>query len=122
MKILNIVLAIIFTIFAYLNLNDPDWYLWIPVYLFAAYCCGSAAAGRYYPKTYLAGIAIYLLYALFLFFMKDGVWDWITKYNMQHIAETMQAEKPWIEHAREFFGLLIVTAALWLNYARYKKH
>jgi hypothetical protein len=31
-------------------------------------------------------------------------------------VETMQAEKPWIEKTREFFGLLIVVAALAIDY------
>jgi hypothetical protein len=29
----------------------------------------------------------------------------------------MKAEKPWIEKTREFFGLLIITGALIIDYA-----
>jgi hypothetical protein len=42
--------------------------------------------------------------------------DWIVKYHRPSLVETMQAEKPWIEKTREFFGLLIVVAALGIDY------
>jgi Ca2+/Na+ antiporter len=65
---------------------------------------------------YLFFIAFYLIYALVLFFGKDGVRDWITKYHTPSITESMKATKPYIEKTREFFGLLIISAALALNY------
>jgi hypothetical protein len=82
----------------------------------AAICCGLAAFGLYYPTIYLAAIAFYLVYAGILFFAKEGVRDWIIKYNKPSLVETMQAEKPYIEKTREFFGLLIITTALAINY------
>jgi len=60
-------------------------------------------------------MSLYLLYAIKLFFVKDGVWDWMTKFKAQNIAATMQATKPYIENTREFFGLLIITGALLIN-------
>jgi hypothetical protein len=53
---------------------------------------------------------------MILFFRKDGVRDWIVKYKQPSITESMQATKPYIEMTREFFGLLIISAALALNY------
>lgn len=82
----------------------------------AAVCCGLAAFQKFYPVVYLIAIAFYLVYAGILFFAKDGVRDWIVKYNRQSIVETMQATKPYIEKTREFFGLLIISAALAMNY------
>jgi hypothetical protein len=113
----NILCVISFLIFAYLNLNDPDWYLWVPIYLSATACCGFAIAGMIYPTIYLSLVSFYLIYAVLLFFQKDGVRDWISKYNKPSLVETMQAEKPYIEKTREFFGLLIITAALIINYS-----
>ncbi len=55
-------------------------------------------------------------YAALLFFAKDGVRNWITKYNHPSLTESMQATKPWIEKTREFFGLLIIIGALLINY------
>lgn len=114
--IINIIFCLSFLVFAYLNLNDVDSYLWVPIYLAVAACCGLAIFGKYYPNVYLALTAFYLIYAVILFFQKDGVKDWIVKYKQPSLVETMQAEKPFIENTREFFGLLIISAALIIDY------
>jgi hypothetical protein len=114
--ILNIIFFIAFTGFAYVNLNDKDSWLWVTIYGIAAICCGFAVFKKYYPGVYLIAIVLYLVYATFLFFAKDGVRDWLFKYNRQSIVESMQATKPYIEKTREFFGLLIISAALAINY------
>ncbi|MGB4400965.1 MAG: transmembrane 220 family protein [Daejeonella sp.] len=114
--ILNIIFCLSFLLFAWFNLNDNDSWLWIPIYLAAAICCGLAAYGLFYPVAYLSLSAFYLIYAVILFFSKDGVLDWVVKYKQPSITESMQATKPYIEKTREFFGLLIITAALVINY------
>lgn len=114
--ILNIIFCIAFVGFAWVNLNDSDAWLWVSIYMAAAVCCGMAAFGRYYPAIYMALCGFYLAYAAILFFAKDGVRDWIVKYNKPSIVESMQATKPYIEKTREFFGLLIITGALLINY------
>lgn len=116
MLVFNVLCCLAFLVFAYLNLNDNDSWLWVPIYLFAAACCGLAVFHHYYPTAYLLATAFYLVYAIILFFAKDGVKDWIFKYKAQSITQTMQATKPYIEKAREFFGLLIVSTALLINY------
>ena len=103
-------------VFAYLNLNDVDPWLWVPIYLSAAISCGLVVFGKYYPTVWLLLVAFYLIYAIILFFAKDGVRDWITKYKKPSLVESMQATKPYIEQTREFFGLLIISAALLINY------
>lgn len=114
--ILNVVFCLSFLVFAWLNLNDIDSWLWVPIYLVPSVLCGLAAYGMYYPMIYVGLIGFYLVYAIVLFFSKDGVRDWVVKYNKPSITETMQATKPYIEKTREFFGLLIVIATLVLNY------
>lgn len=114
--ILNIIFCLSFLVFAWFNLNDSDSWLWVPIYMAASIVCGLAGFGIYYPELYLFLIAFYLVYALILFFDKDGVRDWIIKYNKPSITESMKATKPYIENTREFFGLLIITAAIALNY------
>jgi hypothetical protein len=114
--IINVIFCVAFIYFAYLNLNDVDPWLWVPIYLSAAVACGLVVFGRYYPDVYLGMMAFYLIYAVGLFFAKDGVRDWIVKYQRPSLVETMQAEKPWIEKTREFFGLLILVAALGIDY------
>jgi hypothetical protein len=114
--ILNGFFCLAFAGFAYVNLNDKDSWLWVPIYMVASICCGLAAFEKYYPIVYLVAIGFYLIYAIRLFFIKDGVKDWIVKYRSPSLVESMQATKPYIEQAREFFGLLIISVALAINY------
>ena len=114
--ILNIFFCLAFAAFAYVNLNDKDAWLWVTISMVASVSCGLAAFGKYYPVVYLIAISFYLIYAIILFFAKDGVKDWILKYKSPSLVESMQATKPYIEQAREFFGLLIISGALAINY------
>ncbi len=116
---LNVLFVISFIGFAYVNLNDSDSWLWVPIYGAAAAVCGFAAFGSYYPTVYLLLMGFYLAYAIILFFRKDGFLEWIVKYNTPSIVETMQAKKPYIENTREFFGLLIIACAMLINYLAY---
>lgn len=114
--ILNIIFCFSFLLFAWFNLNDKDSWLWVPIYLAASLCCALAAFDLYYPLIYIGLISFYLIYAGILFFARDGVKDWIVKYKQPSITESMQATKPYIEKTREFFGLLIISVALAINY------
>jgi hypothetical protein len=116
LSILNIIFCISFIGFAYVNLNDKDSWLWVPIYMIASVCCGFAIFNHFYPIVYLVAISFYLIYAIILFFAKDGVRDWIIKYRRPSLVESMQATKPYIEKTREFFGLLIISGALAINY------
>lgn len=116
MRIVNLFFCILFVLSAALQWNDPDPWLWMPIYLYGAVLCWLAFKRKYYPKAYLFGIVAYLAYAVVLFFEKDGVWDWITKHDAANIAGSMKADKPWIEDTREFFGLLILVVVLLINY------
>jgi hypothetical protein len=116
MKYFNLVFAILFVLFAGLQYNDPDPYWWIPIYLYAAVLCWLASRGKYFPKAYLAGIAVYLAYAVYLFFTKDGVLDWAREHDAENLVQTMKAEKPWIEDTREFGGLLILIVVMLIDF------
>jgi len=116
MKVFNFIFCLLFVFSAVLQYNDPDPYIWMPIYMYGAVLCWLAFRNKYYPKAYLIGIFIYLGYAIYLFFAKDGVLDWINKHNAEDIAATMKAEKPWIEETREFFGLVILIVVLGIDY------
>ena len=124
MKIFNLLFCLLFIFSAALQYNDPDPYIWMPIYLYGAVLCWLAFRNKFYPKAYLIGIIIYAVYAAGLFFWKNGVLDWINKHNAEDIAATMKAEKPWIEETREFFGLIILIVVLMINYfyAKRKSH
>jgi hypothetical protein len=114
--VLNAFFCLAFAAFAYVNLNDKDSWLWVSIYMVASICCGLVVFGKFFPIVYLVAIAFYLIYAIRLFFIKDGVKDWIIKYRTPSLVESMQATKPYIEQTREFFGLLIISGALAINY------
>ncbi len=115
MKIFNIVFIIYFIIAAALQYNDPDPYVWIPIYLYAAFLSYRAIQGKYNPVLYYIGLAIFSLYAIFLFFDKTGVLNWTKEHHSESLVQSMKATKPWIEETREFFGLVIVIAVLLIN-------
>lgn len=116
MKIINLIFCVLFILFAALQYNDPDPYIWIPIYLYAAIFCWLASRNKFYPGAYIFGILVYLGYAAYLFFTKDGVIDWVEEHHAENIAQSMKATKPWIEDTREFFGLLILVIVLLVNY------
>lgn len=115
MKIFNIIFIVIFITFAALQYNDPDPYIWMPIYLYAALICFLALKGKYFPILYIIGFVGYIGYGLYLFFDKTGVLDWAREHHGENIVESMQASKPWIEETREFFGLVIVIFVLFIN-------
>src|SRR5258708_15895815 len=80
LSILNVIFLLAFLVFAYLNFNDPDAWLWVTIYLVAALCCGFAIFKKYYPVIYLIASAFYLIYAVRLFFAKDGLRHWFINY------------------------------------------
>lgn len=121
MKAFNLLFFILFVLFAALQYNDPDPYIWMPIYIFAAGLCWLAYRQNYFPKAYLAGIIVYSLYAIYLFFTHDGVLDWFNKHEAENLVQTMKAEKPWIEDTREFGGLLILIIVLLVNYIKARK-
>jgi hypothetical protein len=121
MKVFNLIFCLVFIFFAALQYNDPDPYVWVPIYMYSAILCWLAFRNKFYPKAYLIGILIYAVYAVGLFFWKNGVWDWATQHHGEDIASTMKAEKPWIEETREFFGLVILIVVLAIDYFYAKK-
>lgn len=110
-KIINVVLFILFGIFAVLQLNDPDAIVWFSIYgVVAAICLYSNF--RAIPKKVLILIIIALLaYSAFHLSL------FITYLQTEHKEELfgkMVYEKPYLEGSREFLGLLI--AALGVLY------
>jgi hypothetical protein len=116
MRIFNLFFFVIFLLFAALQYNDPDPYIWIPIYGYAAVLCWLAFKRKYYPSAYLLGVIIYSAYAGYKLFEPEGVWDWLTKHRAENIAGTMKAATPWIEETREFFGLVILIVVLLIDY------
>lgn len=117
MKIFNIVLTVIFILFAVVQYNDPDPYIWAPIYLFCAWVCGYAAMGKYNKMAILIGLIPISIYMLF--YIPDFI-DWV-KMGMPSIVETMKAEKSYVELTREFGGLVICVGVLVFQYFQSRK-
>ena len=126
MRFANIFFIIMFIFSAALQYNDPDPYIWMPIYLYGALMCYLALRGKYYPTFYMVGLFAYAAYALWLFFDKTGVLSWAHEHDSENILQSMKATKPWIEETREFLGLLILIIALsanmiWFSSRHYRK-
>lgn len=115
MKILNVIFIIVFVLSAALQYNDPDPYIWVPIYLYGAFLCYKAYQKKYTPLLYIIGLVTYTAYAAYLFFDKQGVLSWANEHNAESITQSMKATKPWIEETREFGGLLLLIIALVVN-------
>lgn len=115
MKAFNITFIVLFVVFAALQYNDPDPYIWVPIYLLAAFLCYKAIKAHYPRGLYIAALVVYGGYAMYLFFDKTGVINWAEAHHAENLVHSMKAEKPWIEETREFGGLLIVIAVLLAN-------
>lgn len=116
MRVFNWTFIVLFVLFAALQYNDPDPYIWIPIYLYAAFLCYRALQNKFEPLLYLIGLIVYGGYAAYLFFDKTGVLDWAEEHHSENIVQTMKATKPWIEETREFGGLAIILIVMAVNY------
>jgi hypothetical protein len=120
MKIVNIIFILFFLFSAIVQYNDPDPYVWMPIYLVGALICYQGARKKVHYSLCMPALMLYCGYALYLFFAQDGVLAWITQHNAENITQSMKAETPWIEETREFFGLLILIAAVLANLTWYR--
>ena len=89
----------IYLLFAYFQLNDPDPVIWCSYYAFIALFFGFSAVKQVSKNlTYIVmGLSI-----LFSLVYLPGVVSWAFDHP----------DKPYIEHTREFFGIMIVVISL----------
>lgn len=107
--------GLVFLVCAGLQWNDPDLYLWIPLYGLAAGSCVLAWLQRPATRFNLGLIAVYASYAVYLFFAEDGVWSWMAEHQFASLTQSMMATAPWIENTREFGGLFIMCTVCVMN-------
>ena len=110
-KIKNLILFILFVIFAVLQLNDPDGKLWFSIYFIVALIC-LYNNFKPVPKSILVLSIIALMsYSAFHF---SFFIDYLNTENKEEIFGEMVYDKPYLEGTREFIGLLL--AALGIMY------
>ncbi len=112
MKITNLILTLLFAIFALVQYNDLDSWNWIMLYLFVAVVSFFAFRGDYNKGVLAIGMIVILGWMALLF---SGFVEWI-QMGMPTIVEEMKTEKPHIEVVREFLGLLLAFLTLAFHY------
>ena len=117
MKIVNLILAALFALFAVVQLNDPDPWGWTLFYVFMTAVCAFAAFGKYHKWALLIGLAVCLVWTLSL--LPEFI-EWI-RIGMPTITGQMKATEPHVEFTREFLGLFISGAVLFWQYRRSRK-
>ena len=108
MKIAKYIFSFLFLLFALVQYNDIDWYLWMPVYTIVSILIFISIKKRV-PKNILWLCFFILL--LWLIILIPDLLKWISD-GLPNIAGTMQASNPEIELMREFFGVLICLIAI----------
>ncbi len=117
MKIFNLVLAVVFGLFAVVQLNDTpgDILFWFILYAAIAVMSAFAAFNRFHMWAILLGMAV-VVFELFRQF--PGFAQWIGM-GMPSIVDEMKATTPYVELAREYLGLVLCLAILIFHYVRY---
>ncbi|MBX2901635.1 MAG: transmembrane 220 family protein [Cyclobacteriaceae bacterium] len=109
-KFNNTILALLFLLFAAVQLNDPDPALWVVIYLNMVVICVWAMFRT--PNKYWLWIsgAAYLVYALILL---PGAWQWIQSPDRSLLFDDLaKMQFPYIEETRECLGLLICVVVI----------
>ncbi len=115
MKVVKIILVVLFALFAVVQYNDVDPWLWIFIYGFTAALFLANLLGWYNKLILLVVLTAAVIYS---FTYLGGVLDYIQVGDPGAIVESMKAEKPYIEETREFGGMWIVIAALLFLYLK----
>ena len=108
-KIFNIICFLLFTLFAVVQLNDPDPILWVVIYLSVGIVClisNHILIPKVLISLFVIGLAIYAAMHFNLFL------DWLYTENKSEIFGEMIYEKPYLEASREFIGLCLAILAL----------
>lgn len=109
MKITNFILALIFLLFAFVQINDPDPILWILIYGNMAVLCVLAMFKMRFIYWLAATIVLYGIYASLLI---NGAWEWLQSPDRSLLFDDIaKMQYPYIEETREFLGLLICISA-----------
>ena len=107
--IINYVLFIVFSMFAFVQLNDPDPIHWVTLYGIVA-LVSLVSNFKKVPKSVIYILSLVLLvYAGFHF---SYFIDYLQIEDKKELFGEMVYEKPYLEGSREFLGLIMAAGAL----------
>jgi len=108
-KLINWIISVIFLLFAFVQLNDPDPYVWVAIYGLIAILF-AISNFRHIPKiiiqVFIIGLVFFALYHVGYFY------DWLLSNDKSELFGDMIYDKPYVEGTREFMGLIIAVGAL----------
>ena len=111
-KHLGLISAILFFLFAAVQYNDPDPWIWIVIYGIVAIASFFQWIGKVSDKVLLLFSVVF--FAATLSYVPELI-GWAEK-GFPHIAGEMKTENPHIELVRETLGLAIASASLFYLY------
>ena len=116
--VFRVVAVLLFGVFALVQWNDPDPLAWIAVYGFAATAAAVAAFGQRLGQRPLVGRvgrvgrvvlgALAIVCTAWMATLLPGLLDFLGRGDLSLLTQSMRAEAPEIEYAREFLGLALV--------------
>jgi hypothetical protein len=114
MKVVNFLLALLFLVFAFLQVNDPDPLLWILIYGNMAVLSILAMFKMHFKYWVLLSALFFIVYGSIL---AGGAWQWWQSPDKSLLFDDLaKMQNIYIEETREFLGLVICLAALILQY------
>jgi hypothetical protein len=105
MKVINFILALMFLLFAFVQINDPDPIVWILIYGNMAVLCVLAMFKMRYVYWIIATLILYSVYAAMLV---GSTWEWLQSPDRSMLFDDIaKMQNLYIEETRECLGLLI---------------
>lgn len=111
-NVIPYIVAILFVAFAAVQINDPDPWLWVTIYMVVAVLAALVSGNIISPMVYLICSVVVLLY--FISYIPDLI-SW-ARSGFPSITDEMKAEEQHIELVRESLGLLISAVAIFYLY------
>ena len=119
MKVLNLLLATLFIVFAFVQINDPDPVVWILIYGATAVTCILAAFRQYYVPVL---IGLFVIFTAYSFVFLAGVTEWLQSSDKSLLFDDIaKMQYPYIEESREFLGLFICMMTLIMHLVQSRK-
>lgn len=116
MRIANFIFAVMFLVFAFVQVNDPDPVIWILIYGGMAVMC-ILAIFEFYIRPLIIGLLV--VFGAYSLMYIPGVFEWLKNDNRALLFDDLaKMQYPYIEQAREFLGLLICIAILVFHLVR----